>query len=233
MKRSIMFWVYFAVAIVLGIYFATRIVMIQIGNGKLANIHNISLVANPHDHDLSAVETVAKSALHAPMRALDLTVLNNRILAVPGVRNVATRRMPNGALRIRIEMHKTVALWTDGVAYYPLAADGTTVDIPSDVRNEGALVFRGMLPDDISEITRVTRPIATLIDYIEWIENRRWNIVTTDGITVMLPEDDFDTPENEYILAIHELISLNDNKNILGRDIKTIDMRNTSRILVK
>ena len=134
--------------------------------------------------------------------------------------------MPNGTLRIRVEMHQTVAQWTDGVAFYPLPADGVPVDLPSETLDIGAVVFRGTLPDDISEITEATRPIADLIDYLEWIENRRWNIVTQRDITIMLPE-------NDPISSVRGLISLNEKQNILNRDIKTIDMRDQSRILVK
>ena len=226
MKRSFMFWVYFVVAIILGIYFATRIVMTEIGHGKLSVIHNISITTDSNAHDLSMIEATAKTALRAPTRALDLTVLNNRISAVPGVRDVATRRLPNGTLRVRVEMHQTVAQWTDGVAFYPLAADGTTVDIPSETCDNGAIVFRGTLPEDISEITNATQPIANIIEYIEWIENRRWNIITTGGITVMLPETD-------AAASVRGLISLNEKHHILDRDIKVIDMRDASRILVK
>ena len=226
MKRSFMFWVYFVVAIILGTYFATRIIMIQIGNGKLAMIHNISISADSNNHDLSAVEIAAKSGLGAPTRSRDLTILNNRIRAVPGVRNVATRRMPNGTLRIRLEMHKRVAQWTDGVAFYPLAADGTMVAIPSETRDDGAIVFRGALPDDISDITNTAQPMAHVIDYMEWIENRRWNIITTNGITIMLPESNPGA-------SVREIMALNERQNIVGRDIKTIDMRDTARILVK
>jgi len=226
MKRSFMFWVYFVAAIVFGIYFTTRVVMIKLGHGTMATIHNISINADSHDHDLSTIEATAKSALRAPTQSLDLTVLNNRLGAVPGVRNVATRRLPNGTLRIRVEMHQTVAQWTDGVAFYPLAADGTTVEIPSETRDEGAVVFRGVLPVDISDITSATQPIANIIDYLEWIENRRWNIITTNGVTIMLPE-------TGPTAAVREFISLNEQQNILGRDIKTIDMRDSARILVK
>ena len=226
MKRSIMFWVYFVVSIVLGVYFATRIIMITMGRGQIATIHNISITADTSDHDLLAVETAAKSGLGVQTRALDLVALNNRIKSVPGVRDVATRRMPNGTLRIRVQMHKTVAQWTDGVAYYPLPADGIPVDLPSNTRDNGAVVFRGTLPDDISHITDATQSIAGLIDYMEWIENRRWNIVTNGGITIMLPE-------NDPIGAIRGLLSLDERKGILNRDIKVIDMRDPSRILVK
>lgn len=226
MKRSFMFWLYFVVAIILGVYFATRIIMNTMGHGKLATIHNVSITASTYDHDLLPVKTAASAALGVQTRALDLEILNNRIKSVPGVRNAATRRLPNGTLRVRVEMHKTVAQWTDGTAFYPLAADGTTVNIPADTRDDGAIVFRGELPNNIVDITDAATPIANLIDYMQWIENRRWNIITTGGITVMLPED-------APAAALRELISLNDKKNILGRDIKTLDMRDSARILVK
>ena len=61
---------------------------------------------------------------------------------------------------------------------------------------------------------------------MEWIENRRWNLHTLGGITVMLPE-------NDPISAIGTLITLNTNNAILRKDIETIDMRDSARILVK
>ncbi len=226
MKRSFLFWVYFVVAIILGIYFTTRIVMISMGHGNLATIHNISITSDSSDGDLSGVQTAAAAGLGAPTGSLDLEILNNRIRAVPIVRNAATRRLPNGTLRVRVELHRAVAQWTDGVAFYPLAADGTTVETPIATRDSDAIVFRGTLPDDISEITAAAQPLAQKIDYLEWIENRRWNIITVDGMTVMLPE-------NNPLASLRELISLNENQNILERDIRVIDMRDSARILVK
>ncbi len=226
MKRSFLFWVYFIVAIILGIYFTTRIVMISMGHGNLATIHNISITSDSSDGDLSGVQTAAAAGLGAPTGSLDLEILNNRIRAVPIVRNAATRRLPNGTLRVRVELHRAVAQWTDGVAFYPLAADGTTVETPIATRDSDAIVFRGTLPDDISEITAAAQPLAQKIDYLEWIENRRWNIITVDGMTVMLPE-------NNPLASLRELISLNENQNILERDIRVIDMRDSARILVK
>ena len=147
-------------------------------------------------------------------------------MSVPIVRNAATRRLPNGTLRVRVELHRAVAQWTDGVAFYPLSADGITVETPNATRDTDAIVFRGTLPNDISDITKATQPLAQIIDYLEWIENRRWNIVTNDDITIMLPESD-------PLASVRELISLNETQNILGRDIKIIDMRDPSRILVR
>ena len=54
MKRSIWFWVCFVVAIFMAIYFATRIIMVGMGRGKLAQVHNISIVTDSRDADMDA-----------------------------------------------------------------------------------------------------------------------------------------------------------------------------------
>ena len=64
------------------------------------------------------------------------------------------------------------------------------------------------------------------LDYLEWVEGRRWNLHTNGGITVMLPEKN---PTD----AIGSLIVLNNNHKILSKKIKVLDLRDSSRILVK
>ena len=235
MKRSILFWLYFVIAIILGVYFATRMIMSGLGHGNLATIHNISITTDNASDDLTAIQTVASAGLGAKTNSLNLDSLNRRISEVPTVQHSATRRLPNGTLRIRVKLYHAVAQWTDGVAFYPLSSDGTIVQTPSETRDPTAIVFRGKLPDDISKITTAAHPLADKISYLEWIENRRWNIVTKDGITIMLPEED--TGQNagvkDPVASIRQLISLNEKQNILGKDINTIDMRDTARILVK
>ena len=201
--------------------------MTGLGHGKLATIHNISIVADaPDGDDLSQIEMVAKSALGARTNSLSIDSLNRRIDEVPTVQYSATRRMPNGTLRVYVRLHRAVAQWTDGDAFYPLASDGTVVRTPLATRDTTAIVFRGTLPENITEITSAAHVMADQINYMEWIEDRRWNIVTNGGITVMLPE-------NNPIGAIHSLHSLNEKQHILAKDIKTIDMRDAARILIK
>ena len=226
MKRSLLFWLYFIVAIIFGVYFATRIIMTGLGHGKLSVIHNISITADNKDADLTAIQTVAAAGLGAKTNSLNIDSLNRRISEVPTVQYSATRRMPNGTLRIKVQLYNAVAQWTDGVAFYPLSDDGTIVQTPVDTRDTTAIVFRGTLPNSISDITAAARTMSDQINYMEWIENRRWNIITTSGITIMLPE-------NDPIAAIRGLNSLNEKQNILAKDINTIDMRDSARILVK
>lgn len=225
MKRSIWFWVCFVVAVIMAIYFATRIIMVGMGRGKLAQVHNISIVTDSRDADMDAMRAAA-GGLVRNTYDVDLDVLNARIAAVPGVKQSAVRRLPNGNLAVRANMHRAVAQWSDGENYFPLSADGTIVNQPSSARDIGAVVFVGALPKDIAEITSAARNMVADVAYMEWIENRRWNIVTMGGITVMLPEEN-------PVGAISTLISLNQNHNLLGKKIQVIDMRDGARILVK
>lgn len=226
MKRSIWFWLSFIIAVILAIYFATRIIMTGMGHGNIAHVRNISISADKNDKDLSALASAASVAPGTRSYALSLDELNKRIGAVPGVKQSAVRRLPNGNLSVRVSLYTAVALWTDGEHFYPLSADGTIVNNPTDIRDEAHVVFRGTVPNDISEITTAAHNLVGDLDFIEWIENRRWNLHTFGGITIMLPEKN---PMN----AIATLITLNNNHKILTRDINVIDMRDDARILVK
>ncbi len=226
MKKSLWFWLSFVVAIILAIYFSVRVVMIGLGHGGAAMVHSISVSADQNDKDLSALAAAATIAPNTRVYSVDLDMLNNRVMAVPGVKNAAVRRLPNGNISVRVAMYRAVALWTDGQNFFPLSADGTIVNKPTDVRDASHVVFRGTLPQDITEITRAAHNLVGHLDTLEWIEDRRWNLYTNNGITVMLPEQN-------PIAAIGALISLNNNHQILNKDIKLIDMRDDARILVK
>lgn len=226
MKKSLWFWLSFVVAIILAIYFSVRVVMIGLGHGGAAMVHSISVSADQNNKDLSALAAAATIAPNTRVYSVDLDMLNNRVMAVPGVKNAAVRRLPNGNISVRVAMYRAVALWTDGQNFFPLSADGTIVNKPTDVRDASHVVFRGTLPQDITEITRAAHNLVGYLDTLEWIEDRRWNLYTNNGITVMLPEQN-------PIAAIGALISLNNNHQILNKDIKLIDMRDDARILVK
>lgn len=189
-------------------------------------MHKTYIVSDAENKDMTALSAAAALPKNTHIYSVRLDDINENLLSVPGVKNAATRRLPNGNLIIHVSHHRFVAAWTDGENYFPLSDDGTIANNPSDTRPDAALLFRGPVPNDITEITNAANDMITDIDYIEWIENRRWDIHTTTGITIKLPESGFAS-------AIAGLITLNKNHNILARDINVIDMRDAQRILVK
>ena len=226
MRRSIWFWLCFGVAILLAVYFASRIIMVGTGHGAMARLHKTFIIADVENKDMTALSAAASLPKNTSFYSINLKDMNNNILSVPGVKNSAVRRLPNGNLVIHVSFHHFVASWTDGENYFPLSDDGTIANKPSPERPTSAVLFRGPVPDNITKITNAANDMLADIDYIEWIENRRWDIHTNGGIVIKLPEDDF-------AYAIASLITINKNHNIFGRDISVIDMRDPARILVR
>ncbi len=226
MKRNLWFWLYFVAAILLAIYFATRIIMTFMGYGPTSTVRNISVSADLDGKDLTPMVAATGVSPGTHAYSVNLELINERLLNTPGVRESAVRRMPNGNLAVKLHLYRAVAGWTDGTYYYPLSADGTVVNSPSEEKKDGVVMFRGPLPNDISDITKAATNLIGELDYMEWIDDRRWNIMTTGGIMVMLPEED-------PTAAIASLVVLDKKHNLLSKNIKTIDMRDNARILVK
>ena len=226
MKRSMWFWICFVITIILATYFSTRIIMTCMGHGNAALVHKINISADSDNTDLNSLVAAAGIAHGANVYSLDLDEINKRISSIPDVRLSAVRRLPNGNLSIKVSLYRPVALWTDGINYYPLSGDGTIVKSALTPGNNTGVVFRGEIPGDITEIAKFARNLGNNLKYMEFIENRRWNLHMVDGIVVYLPE-------NDPVSAINSLVLLNTKHNLFAKDITVIDMRDNARILVK
>lgn len=225
MKKSIFFWLYFIVSIILAIYFAVRIITSQIGRGPVSNVKNIiTYGTTSKDEDIIKM-SLGTSTGHS-LHSLDLHQLNNRVSAIPGVKKSAVRLLPNGDIIVKIQKYKIVATWSDGVYYYPLSSDGKRIDTPSTERNFNSIVFRGFVPENLSDIINSVSALSKHIDYMTNIESRRWNIYTKNGTVIYLPEKN---PE----IAINKINLLNNTHKLLSRKLDIIDMRDNARILIK
>lgn len=225
MKKSILFWLYFVLAIILAVYFSVRIITGQMGRGPVSNIQNI-ITYGTNDKDDEIIKMSLGVSSGQSLRALDLHQLNNRVANIPGVKKSAVRRLPNGDIIVRIQKHKVVATWSDGENYYPLSSDGTKINTPLPERDDNSIVFRGDLPENLTDVIDTFSVLSKDIDYVDYIESRRWNIHTKNGITIYLPEKNMD-------VAINKINVLNNTHKILSRKLDIIDMRDAARILVK
>jgi len=225
MKKSILFWLYFVLSIILAVYFAVRIITSQMGRGPISTIQSIETYGT-NEKDDEIIKLSLGVTPGTSLRAIDLHQLNYRIANIPGVKKSAVRRLPNGNIIIKIQKHKVIASWTDGSYYYPLSADGTKIDTPSTERNGNSIVFRGEVPNNLRDIISSVSSISKYIDYLNMVESRRWNIHTINGTTIYLPEKD-------PVTAINKIKVLNQTHKLLSRKLEIIDMRDGARILVK
>lgn len=226
MKKSLFFWLYFVVSIILAVYFASRIIMNIMGRGPVSYVNNIQIISNSKDLDPEPIKIATGIARGTNIRSLDLRSINRRIIAVPGTEKSAIRLLPNGNLIIKIQKYNIVAMLYDGLSYYPLSANGKKIDTPFEDKTENTLVFQGNLPDDLTEIINSVSVLSEDIDYLTMVESRRWNIYTKNGIVIYLPE-------NNPAMAVNKINMLNQTHKLLSRNLDIIDMRNNARILVQ
>ena len=226
MKKSLLFWLYFVLSIILAIYFATRIITSHIGRGPISTVKHIEISSDSNDINLEPIGVAIGIRHGTKLRSLDLHQINNRIMAVPGIKNSSVRRLPNGDLKIKTEQYNAVAMWTDGALYYPLSDDGTKIDTPSETPTENTIVFSGEIPKNLTETLNNLSALSEYIDYVNLVESRRLNIHTKNGIVIYLPE-------NNPGAAINKISVLNQTHKILSRKLSIIDMRDDARILVQ
>lgn len=225
MKKSILFWLYFVLSILLAIYFAVRIITGQMGRGPISSVQNIiTYGTNSKDDEIIKMSLGISPGIS--LRTIDLHQLNNRVANIPGVQKSAVRRLPNGDIIVKIQKHKIIATWGDGQYYYPLSSDGTKINTPTSERDDNSIVFRGELPENLKDVINSLSVLSKDIDYVDYIESRRWNIHTKNGTTIYLPEKDMS-------VAINKINMLNHTHKLLSRKLDIIDMRDSARILVK
>ena len=189
MKKSIFFWLYFILSIVLAVYFATRIITSFMGRGPISNVKQVLITSDASDTDLQPVKIAMGISYGDKIKSLDLYQINNRVIKVPGIKNSSVRLLPNGDIIIKTQQHKVAAQYSDGVYFYPLSADGTKIDTPSTQRDANTVVFMGALPNDLTEIINSVSSLSEYIDYMDMVESRRWNIHTKNGTIIYLPEN--------------------------------------------
>ncbi|MCL2748847.1 MAG: cell division protein FtsQ/DivIB [Alphaproteobacteria bacterium] len=227
MKSKFLFWLMFGFAVLLAIYIAVRMSMVLMGQGGvLSTIKKVSVnaIGGGDARQLAGRLDIAPGA-----KSLDMEDALAKIMADPDVALASVRRMPNSEIRVRAKMRVVVAAWTDGEKYYPLDSNGTPISRQLDSRPQSTLVFSGKVPSDISEVLTVMRRAPDLFyrtDKMEFVENRRWDIFLMGGIRIMLPEENF-------VDAVKKIEKMHKQNAILDRQIRVLDMRDTSRPLVK
>ncbi|MCL1902403.1 MAG: cell division protein FtsQ/DivIB [Alphaproteobacteria bacterium] len=229
MKKTLMFWVAFVVAVLVALYLTVRVSMVLLGIGNIAQVGSISarIGSGPMTRDdiKDALAIIpGQSAI-----GIDLEKYLARMLALPDIQHAAVFIRPNGKIEVKATQKHAVAIWTDGEKFYPLTADGKIIERPLDSADPGRLVFSGVLPNNISAISDIIRAhpnIAAAAATLAWIDGRRWNITTSNNITIKLPE-------NNAAAAISKLSELQKQSSILQREISVIDLRDGERTLVK
>jgi cell division protein FtsQ len=187
-------------------------------------------LAGQHEVSRETVLTLTGITGRSSLLFLDAARTRARLLTNPWIADASVLKLYPGRLRIGITERKPFALWQKDGALSLIAADGTVLEryVPPRFESLPLLVGGGAehAGRDFLTIVRRFPGIARDIEASVLVADRRWNLHLKNGVEVLLPEAAADS-------ALATLAALDRGKQLLSRDIVTVDLRLPDRVTVR
>jgi len=198
-------------------------------NGAGFRISEIALAGN-HEVSRENILTLAGITGRSSLLFLDATKTRARLLTNPWIADATVLKLYPGRLRIGVTERMPFALWQRDGMLSLIAADGTVLEryVPPRFEALPLVVGKGAerAGHDFIELIKRYPNIAQNVQASVLVADRRWNLHLRGGIEVLLPED-------EPGRALQALAALDHSKQILSRDIVTVDLRLPDRVTVR
>jgi cell division protein FtsQ len=153
-----------------------------------------------------------------------------RLAALPWVRSARIERLFPSTIFVRLVERRPLALWQHGGHIQLIDRDGTVIPV-GDLRPfaQLPLVVGKDAASHAHELLNMLAKKPALAAHVTAavrVGGRRWNLRLDNGIEVLLPAED-------PAAAWAELARLERTSAIMQRDVKTIDMRLTDRLVLR
>jgi cell division protein FtsQ len=182
--------------------------------------------------ETSEVDVLGKLALgdYPSIVTLDVTGARERIESLPWVREVTLRKIYPDTLHIELSERKPFAVWQRASGFALIEKGGRLITNQVDARYASLPMVVGEGADlRAEEFVTLMEEFPSLRPRVKagvLVSNRRWNVVLTNGVEIMLPEED---PGDALIQAV----ALDDGHGVFSREIAAIDMRLPSRLVFR
>ena len=162
---------------------------------------------------------------------IDLTALRLQVLGLDVIETVDLRIKPGGILSAVVTERQPALLWRTGRGIDILDRGGHRVaSVTSrEVRADLPLIAGEGADRHAAEalaLIDVAGPVLPRLRGLVRQGERRWDVVLDRGQRIMLPEDG-------PVAALERAIALNRAQDVLARDIVALDLRDSSRVVVR
>ena len=165
-----------------------------------------------------------------PILGVDIVEARESLSAIPWVKDVSiSRRLPDKII-VELQERVPVALWQHHKKISLIDRDGVVL-ASKDLQawQQLPLVVGEGAPQQVMELAGLLNSepvIAAMLASATRAGKRRWDLRLKNGVFVKLPEQDVE-------LALRRLVTLEEQKNILGRNIAGIDLRQPEGVVIK
>ena len=153
-----------------------------------------------------------------------------RLQALPWIKSAAVRKLYPGTIQVQVKERQAFALWQRRGEIVMIDRSGKEIERFSDERFAGLPLVVGKGANKraavLLEMVAAHSVVATRFRAAVLVANRRWNVHLDNGMDLRLPEND---PE----MALDRVARLDAQRQLLSRDITTVDLRLPDRLIVR
>jgi len=166
------------------------------------------------------------------MSVVNLKEIQQKIEALPWVRNVAVERYLPSNIKITIEEKTPLALWQNNRKYHPLDEEGQVINTTKQLPADLLLVVGPDAPQNLIPLIQDLEQVPEIYQYVRAavrVGERRWNLRLFNaekGLEVLLPE-------TNILGALQRLDSHNKKEKLIKRQVAAIDLRTNDKVILK
>ena len=153
-----------------------------------------------------------------------------RIAEIPWVSDVTVKKLYPNRIVVSLAERTPFALWQDDGRIKVVDRTGAVMSDTLQPRHAGLPLVVGAGADKRLEeavaLMDSAPPLRPRIRAAVLVAERRWNLITVDGVEILLPED---RPE----AALARVAELQETKKLLDRDLVVVDTRVPERLFVR
>ena len=165
----------------------------------------------------------------SPILTYDLKAARKRVEALPWIRHVSVERMLPDKILLFIEESQALAIWQNNGKFSLIDKEGKIIKGVNLNQFQDLMVVIGKhAPNNTAELFALleTQPsLKKLIKTAIWVGGRRWNLRMEGEIDIRLPE-------KNVADALARLVDYERAHQILGEDIKALDLRIPDRLII-
>ncbi len=211
--KKLILYIITIITLTLGIYYQSQKIFL------LLPLHEIAIEGTNNFHFSNDVLPIKEQ----PIVTAQLQTLYDLSQESPWVKSIIIRRVLPYKLNIQVTEHIPFAIWNDKVI---ITKEG--YEITDQIRSRTLLSVHGECANKnaFSFVKSLDLESRNDIMALEYIGQRRWNIVFNGGLTVKLPDED-------YQIAWYKALDIISKYNLLKSNIKYLDMRLRDKIFIK
>jgi cell division protein FtsQ len=184
-------------------------------------LNQIQLSGRKHA-DAAAIKQAIGMEKGAPILESSLAEMKERLQAIPEIKTVSITRTLPGTLTIAVTERTPAAWWQSGGNVKLIDRDGVVLTHYKYNQPVTLPVVVGLdAPKNMPQLMAILDTVPSLkpdVKSATRVGSRRWNIQLTRDITVLLPED-------EPVAAWKRFAGLVEQKALLSKAIRSVDMR--------